>query len=325
MMSQGDNDSFYTLQAFQSDELQHCLDALETLRQQDYLHFVPVVFLLNCLKATTSEREQADILKLIGSLEEPLEEAALTTLLDHLEAFPPALQREVVNALTVDHAEDVLERLFCLIEDFKEESNEESAKWEDFLPAEVLFALLAHSDTEVCAGALDVLSQLPHQLIPLDIVLPYCLHEDGTVREVALKTLVAAEQRVPPEPILAALRDPETTVRAVASHACISLVNWFGEQIPLEPLVQALNDSSSPVREDLLDALGKAPKRAPIEPVAAALTDSTFYVRCAAVETLGLLGQRVPPAIKPIIQIISESDPDPRVRTRAAATLLKLA
>jgi HEAT repeat protein len=112
-------------------------------------------------------------------------------------------------------------------------------------------------------------------------------------------------------------------VRALASHACIFFVEWLGEQVPLEPLVQALNDESPSVREDLLDALGKVPARAPIEPAVAALTDSSIYVRCAAVETLGLMSPRVPLSVFPIVATMSTSDPDSRVRERAASTLLR--
>ncbi len=59
MMSQGDNDSFHVPQASPSADLQHCFDALEILRQQESLHFVPVAFLLERLKTTIIEREQA--------------------------------------------------------------------------------------------------------------------------------------------------------------------------------------------------------------------------------------------------------------------------
>lgn len=323
MMPQGDKGNLHVLLTYQSSDLQPCLDALETLRQQVFLHFEPATFLLERLNAATNEREQADILKLMGNLDEPLVEEALTTLLERLETFTPALIREVVSALPVAQAEEVLNLLACLLEDI-EESSDEPDQWEAYLPAEVIVALLDHPQVEVCAGALDVLNQLPSQSIPIEIVLPYCSHEQGSIREEALRTLWVAERRVPPGPFLAALHDPDPRVRAIASHACMFLVAWFGEQIPLEPLLQALTDELPQVREDILDALGKTPERTPVEPVVAALTDSNYCVRCAAVETLGFLGQRVPRSTSPIIAAMAMSDPDSRVRQRAASTLLKL-
>lgn len=323
MMSEGDDFYLQLLQSCQSADLNQRLDALEGLSKHRYLHLVPVQFWLDRLDAATSEQEQVALVRLMGRLEEPLPEEALEAMLDRLETFTLPLLGEVVSAMAVAQAEEMLNLLSWLLEDFAE-SSEDPARWEEDIPAEVLFALLAHPHPDVCLGALDVLSQLPAQSIPLEVVLPYRSHEQGAIREATLRTLSAAERQVPLEPVLAALRDPESGVRAVASHTCISLVGWLGEQFPLEPLVQALNDESDQVRENLLDALGKAPLRAPVEPVVAALTDSCTYVRCAAVETLGLIGQRVPPAIRAIVQAVSESDPDSRVRQRASATLLRI-
>jgi len=153
-------------------------------------------------------------------------------------------------------------------------------------------------------------------------VLPYCTHEQKHVREATIKTLLAAEHRVPPYPLLAALSDPEPQVRATASYGCISLLEWWGDQLPLEPLLQVLSDEYPPVRENLLDALSKVPLRIPVEPIAAALTDSTYYVRCAALETLGLMGERVPSSLYPVLQTLSGSDPSPQVRLRATRVLL---
>jgi HEAT repeat protein len=325
MMPEKDHLYFQLLQACQSADLELRLGALEGLDKHGYLHLVPVPFLLGRLDAAMDEREQAAILRLLLRREEPLPQETLEVLLDLLEALQPALLREVVSALSVAQAEEMLDLLQCSLEECREEPemSEESTSWEEYIPAEVLFALLAHPD--VCLGALDVLSLLPPQSIPIEAILPYCSHEHGIIREVALATLWVAEERVPLEPILEALRDSEPKVRAIASHACMFLVEWRGEQFPLEPLIQALNDDYPPVREDVLDALGKAPLRAPMEPVVAALSDSCVFVRCAAVETLGLMGKRVPTSISPLIQALAASDPDPRVRQRASQTLLRIA
>jgi HEAT repeat protein len=153
---------------------------------------------------------------------------------------------------------------------------------------------------------------------------PYCTHKEKYLREAAIKTLLAAEQRVPLGPFLSALHDPEPEVRTAASYGCIRLLEVFGDQLPLEPLLEALSDEYPPVRENILDALGKVPLRIPVEPVAAALTDSMFYVRCAALETLSLMGERVPSSLYPLLQEMSGSDPCAQVRLRATRALLLL-
>lgn len=325
-MTQQDAACHDLLQACLSPDLQQRLDALEGLYTHGCLHLVQVPFLLDRLTAAPIESEQVAILKLLGRLEEQLPEEVLETLLDHLETLEPSLLAEVVNAMTLTQAEEVLNLLYCQLEDYleSEESSEDPDGWQEALPTEVLFALLAHSETEVCAGALDVLYQLPSHSIPVEMIRPYCSHKQALVRETALRTLWLAERRAPSDPFLVALSDPEPRVRAVASHACMFLVEWQRELFPLDPLVQALGDEWAPVREDLLDALGKAPERAPVEPVVAALADSNYCVRCAAVETLGLIGRRVPPSVPPIVRAMSQSDPDSRVRERATATLLSI-
>jgi HEAT repeat protein len=164
----------------------------------------------------------------------------------------------------------------------------------------------------------------PPQSIPIAHVLPYCTHEEKYLREAAIKTLMATEHCVPIDVILSALGDPEPEVRAAASFGCIRLLEWFGDQVPLEPLLQALRDEYPPVRENILDALGKAPLRIPVEPVGAALADSIFYVRCASLETLALMGERVPSSLYPALQKLSGSDPSAQVRQRATRALLLL-
>ncbi len=149
-------------------------------------------------------------------------------------------------------------------------------------------------------------------------------HERKYLREVTIKTLMKAEGRVPIAPILAALHDPEPEVRAAASHACMELVTWFPDQIPLDLLLQALSDEYAAVREDALDTLAQMPLRVPIEPVIAALNDLVSYVRCAAVEMLGVMGERVPSSVYPVLQQMSGTDESAHVRQRATRSLLLL-
>jgi len=325
------NDMFYLhlLHECQSADLQHRLDALEDVRKHEYLDLIEPQFLLDRLNSTSNAQEQSSLLSLMCEIKKPLPLDALLAILADQETSV-FLRMEVAHTLAVVKAEAGLALILRLLQDAREHPWLRETLtgylgiWGERVPDELLLTLLADPEPAVCAATLEVLRERPSQTIPLEVVLPYCTHERKYVREAAIKTLLAAEQRVPIPTILSALHDSESEVRAAASYGCISLLERFGDQVPLEPLLQALNDEYPPVRENLLDALGKVPLRIPVEPVAAALTDSTFYVRCAALETLALMGERVPSSLYSSLQELSGSDPSPQVRLRATRTLLML-
>ena len=326
------NDLFYLylLHECQSADLQHRLEALEDLRRHEYLDLVEAQFLLDRLNSTSRWQEQTAILRLMSQIEKPLPVDALMAILADWETSTIFLRMEVAHTLAVTRAEEAIDLFVRLVLDAREHPwlrevlTGDLAIWKERVTSELLLTLLADPEPAVCTAALEVLRERPSHTIPLEIVLPYCTHEKSYIREAAIKTLLATELRIPLEPILAALSDPEPQVRAAASYGCISLVERFGDQIPLEPLIEALSDDYPPVRENILDALGKVPLRISVEPVAAALTDSTYYVRCAALETLGLMGERVPSSLYPPLQDMSGSDPCPQVRLRATRALLLL-
>jgi len=325
-------DSFYLhlLHECQSVDLQHRLEALEDLRRHEYLDLVEAQFLLDRLNSTSHWQEQRAILQLMNQINKPLPTRALMAILADAETSSIFLRTEVAHTLAVTKAVEALDLCIRLVLDAREHPWLREALtwdlviWKERVTDELVLTLLADSEPAVCAAALEVLRHRPSEAIPLDLVLPYLQREEKYIREEAIKTLVAAEQRVPIDPILRALHDQEPEVRAAASHACMSLTEWFPDQIPLEPLLEALHDEYPPVREDILDALGKIPLRIPVEPVAAALTDSTYYVRCAALEMLSLMGERVPSSIYPTLREMSGSDPAPQVRLRATRALLQL-
>ncbi len=326
------NESLYRhlLAQCQSADLEHRLEAWRDLRRHGYLDLVEAQFLLDRLNSTSHWQEQTAILRLMCEIEKPLPTTALMAILADSETSPLFLRMEVAHTLAVTEAVEAIDLFVRLVLDpeehpwLREVLTGDLAIWKEWMTDELLMRLLADPEPTVCTAALSVLRERPSRAIPLEIVLPYLQQEEKYIREAAMKTLMATEQRVPIAPILSALHDPEPEVRAAASHGCISLVEWFGDQIPLEPLLQALHDEYAAVREDVLDALGKAPLRAPVEPVLAALTDPVPYVRCAAVETLGIMGKRVPASVYPVLQEMSGSDVSAHVRQRAMRTLLLL-
>ncbi len=323
-------DIFYLhlLHECQSADQERRLKALEDLRKHEYLDLVEAQFLLDRLNSTSNAQEQTAILSIMCEIKKPLPIDALMAILADWETSNVFLRMEVAHTLAVVKAEEALDLFLCILLDseehpwLRETMTGDLALWGGRISEELLLTLLADPESAVCTAALEVLRERPPQTIPLEIVLPYCAHEKTYVREA--KTLLATESHVPPEPILAALGDPEPQVRSAASYGCISLLEWFGDQIPLEPLLKALSDEYPAVRENILDALGKVPLRIPVEPVAAALTDSTYYVRCAALETLSLMGERVPSSLYPLLQEMSGLDPAPQVRLRATRALLML-
>ncbi len=325
------NDWFYLqlLHECQSADLQRRLGALNDVRKYGYLNLIEPQFLLDRLNSTSHDQEQSSLLSLMCEIKKPLPLDALLAILADQETSV-FLRMEVAHTLAVVKAEAGLALILRLLQDAREHPWLRETLtgylgiWGERVPDELLLTLLADPEPAVCAATLEVLRERPSQTIPLEVVLPYCTHERKYVREAAIKTLLAAEQRVPIPTILSALHDSESEVRAAASYGCISLLERFGDQVPLEPLLQALNDEYPPVRENLLDALGKVPLRIPVEPVAAALTDSTFYVRCAALETLALMSERVPASLYPFLQELSGLDSSPQVRLRATRTLLML-
>ena len=326
------NESFYRhlLHECQSADLQHRLEALEDLRRHEYLNLVEAQFLLDRLNSTGHWQEQRAILGLMCQIKKPLPVEALMAILADRETTSVYLRMEVASTLAFVKAEESIDLVLRLIQDPDEEVClremlvESLATWGERISDETLLALLANPEPAICAAALHVWGARPSQTIPIATVLPYCIHEAWYVREAAIKTLLATEDRVPIDAILAALSDPDDHVRDAAAHGCIQLVERFGDQIPLEPLLQALNDDYPSVRENIVDALGKAPARAPLEPIIAALADPLYYVRCAALEALSTMGERVPAELYPMLQAMSGSDPVAQVRLRATRALLML-
>ncbi|TMC15905.1 MAG: HEAT repeat domain-containing protein [Chloroflexi bacterium] len=320
----------HLIQESQSADREHRLDAWRDLCKEEYLDKISAQYLLDRLNSTENWQEQSAILGLMCRIKDPLPIDALSAILEDWETSDAFLRMDVARVLARVQAEEALDLYLRVLMDhdehpwLREIMTSYLPMWGSRVADPLLPTLLADPQSSVVTAALEVVrDNWPPDAIPLETVLSFRTHERSYVREAALKTLLAASLRVPPDAILSALHDPEPEVRAVASHACISLVEWF-EDLPLEPLLEALGDEYPSVREDILDAFGKVPLRIPAEPVIAALSDPVNYVRCAAIETLGVMGERVPSSVYPVLQEMAGTDTSAHVRQRATRTLLVL-
>ena len=116
---------------------------------------------------------------------------------------------------------------------------------------------------------------------------------EGPMRAAALQALgKQAEQgeQLPIAAVVAALHDPEWSVRAIAALT----LRLGGERVPLEPLLDALGDEDESVRAAAARALGAMGERVPLKALEDVLHDASWRVREAAVLALGELGQHVP-------------------------------
>jgi hypothetical protein len=118
-----ENDSFYRhlLAQCQSADLGHRLDALEDLRQHEYLDLVEGQFLLDRLNSTSHWQEQMAIVRLMCEIEKPLPIDALMAILEDRETSSQFLRGEVAHTLAVIRAEDTIDLVLRLIADPHEE------------------------------------------------------------------------------------------------------------------------------------------------------------------------------------------------------------
>src|SRR5260370_3464065 len=221
------SDSFYRrlVQECQSDVRERRLRALDGLGKDEYLDLVDGQFLLDRLNSTSDVQEQMAIERLMCQIKAPLPTRALMAILEDWETSPVFLRMQVAHVLAVKQAEEALDLLLRLILDpeehpwLRETLTGDLAIWGERISDELLLTLLADSEPAVCAAALEVLRHRPSQAIPLELLLPYLQREEKYIREAAIKTLVAAGQRVPIDPILSALQGSWPEVRPAASHA----------------------------------------------------------------------------------------------------------
>ncbi len=109
-----------------------------------------------------------------------------------------------------------------------------------------------------------------------------------------------------------ALKDKDKYVRYSAAEA----LGYIGDAKAIEPLIQILNDKDSDVRSYAAEALGYIGDARAVKSLSLALKDRDENVRQYAAAALRKIGG---PAIKPLIQILNDTNKD--VRERATVTL----
>lgn len=120
---------------------------------------------------------------------------------------------------------------------------------------------------------------------------PSSKREDPNIRPIALETSNKQSERVPAEPLLAALNDTHTRVIEEA-------MSVLGDRLSQDYLSGALQDQNERIRIGALKALGAHGSNAKVELVLSALRDRSEVVRGQAIETLSTLkthGASVPP------------------------------
>ncbi|GLV60605.1 hypothetical protein KDH_74240 [Dictyobacter sp. S3.2.2.5] len=181
---------------------------------------------------------------------------------------------------------------------------------------EELDAALRNSDWSVRAAAVQVLGK---REAPLDVLLQALHDEHGAVRAAAARSLaLQVEKRADPVPgvteaLVAALRDPEWSVRVAAAQG----LGRLQDTTSVEPLLSVMQDAHAAVRSASVWALGRMGSQAPIEKIEIGLQDSAWTVREAAIMALQEQNERAP--LSSLLE--ARLDDDATVRQAAEAAL----
>jgi HEAT repeat protein len=139
--------------------------------------------------------------------------------------------------------------------------------------------------------------------------------ENDGVRWDAVTSLRLGDPRAV-EPLIAALRDEDSSVRREAAKTLARL----GDPRAIEPLIAALRDEDSGVRREAAKALARRGSPHAIEPLIAALRDEDSGVRCETAWVLGKLDD--PRTVEPLLAALRDEDWEVR---QAAAEALEAA
>jgi HEAT repeat protein/CHAT domain-containing protein len=123
-------------------------------------------------------------------------------------------------------------------------------------------------------------------------------HTASSVRITIIQGLGKIEDRRAIEPLVELMTDKEQTIDVIRTAALV-LGGVFGEQRAVEPLIAALEQPDSSVRQSAAKALGNCAVDGVFEPLIIALGDWNPDVRHAATQALGTLGN--PRAFEPLL------------------------
>lgn len=134
------------------------------------------------------------------------------------------------------------------------------------------------------------------------------LHKRGRSRKYRIIwELIARRDKRAVKPLIAALKDPDPSVRSGAIEALAALA---GKEAA-EPIATALTDTNKWVRHAAARGLGKIGDRRVVAPLIGALKDPDLRVRMAAADALGALGDTR--AVEPLIAMIKDKPVMPRL------------
>ncbi len=131
-------------------------------------------------------------------------------------------------------------------------------------------------------------------------------HESGAAKSIVAFALGEIGDAQAVEPLLAAFKDREWSVRMSAAEALIKI----GDKRAIEPMVVALEESSGRNLAAAAYVLGEIGDARAVEPLIEALKDSSGRARAAAASALGKLGDKR--AVQPLMAVLPDSDGEVR-------------
>jgi len=258
---------------------------------------------------------------------------ALTVVLQDEDGF---LRQKAILAIGAIGSEKYIEVLLLCLRGDSELRSYVAQALKQINPAKATLALkriLSSEDAQLRQTAVEVLKLMATNEA-IELLLSAARDESSSVRKAVayslhsvfffsdinngedgdgVSNIEATNRKLAVESLIAALRDEDAEVRAVAAR---SLTNYHDESaIPY--LETALHEENKGVRANAARTLGFLGSKGSVAPLLRALTDEVSEVRAEAAAALGQLGSATP--IDPLLNALL--DEDASVRQRAAIAL----
>ena len=165
------------------------------------------------------------------------------------------------------------------------------------IPIDILQPLLYDKDEKVSYYAWFYL-QASSENVPFERWLEALQHENAVIHNLTLKIIEHHKDQFPVEPILAILSH-HTNTQHEMRLSCIKALELLGERVPPEPLLKLLEDPNKHIQSQALTVLAKRNIRISADSLLSMLDDVTTGK--AAAENLASMGSEAP--IKAILEI----------------------